>query len=84
MLLALLPAAAMMPSLGSRNNVSQSHLSALASDTKSSEDASIEDDSNTYAGSVHKDEVESSELPSPLQRLSSHKVSPHFHMDVGV
>lgn len=73
-----------MPSLEKRNNVSRSHLSSLASDTKSSEDASIEDDNDNYAGSLHKDEVEFSELPSTLQRLSSQKVSPHLHVDVGV
>lgn len=73
-----------MSSPGRRNNVSRSHLSSLASDTKSSEDDSIEDDSDNYAGSVRKNEVESSELPSSLQRLSSHKVTPHFNVDVAV
>lgn len=68
-----------MPSLRSRNNLSQSHLSSY---TGSSDEDSIEDDSDTYVGSVHWDEVESSESPSRLQRSPSHESSPQFHADV--
>lgn len=80
MLLALLPAAAMIPSPENRNDVSQSSLSAH---TWSSEEASIEDDSETYAGSVSQEETESPESSSNLQRLSSKGLSPRFYADVG-
>lgn len=76
MLLALLPGAAMMPSLEILNNLTQSHLSPHASDTGSSAEASIEDDSDNCAGSVHKDEVEPSESPSHLQRFPLQELTP--------
>lgn len=72
-----------MPSMGTGNNVSQSHFSVNASDIESAEEAPIEDDSDTYAGSVHKDEVEPSESSSHLQSLPSQDISPQFHADVG-
>lgn len=76
MLLALLPGAAMMPSLEILNNLTQSHLSPRAPDKGSSAEASIEDDSDNCAGSVHKDEVESSEPPSHLQRIPLQELPP--------
>lgn len=69
-----------MSSLGSRNNLSQSHLS---SDAGSSEEDSIEDDNDTYVGSVHRDEIQSSESQSHLQRSPSHESTPQFYADVG-
>ncbi|MCJ1469721.1 hypothetical protein MMC07_008362 [Pseudocyphellaria aurata] len=69
-----------MPLPENRNDVSQSNLSAH---TWSSEEALIEDDSETYAGSVSQEETESCESLSNLQRLSSKGSSPRFYADVG-
>ena len=55
---------------------------AHASDTASSEEASIQDDSDTCAGFCHKDQFESSEPPSSL-RPPPHEFFSQFHPDVG-